>query len=477
MRIWTIAGQLTVLGLCCFLDQACLPTFALTTEAEAKYRITAATGPYFFCDPRVLEDYWGVERFVVPLHRHGDKPLLVTTDPWEGSGPHAGGTVLYDPADRLFRMWYSVFNADAYYGKLPFSYNVCYAESTDGYEWKKPNLGVFDLNGSTANNCIKLGTDKTQNIDVMLNPLPDQYPGKFLSIHNQKGGVFISSSTDGYTFHRLVEEPAISYHSDTHNNFVYDESRDRWLMFCRPRAWAGDHRRRVSLKVSSNLENWSHERTILIPTETEKPEYYGLKVFRRGDLFFGTIQIYDRKTALMHEELIWSEDGEHWVFHPEHPEFASRGPEGSWDAGMVIVVESPVEVGDELRFYYGGFAFPHDVRENPCGMGLMTAERDRLVGFRPNGEEPGRLITRPFNPDGKNLRLNATLNGPLRAELRTDGNKAIEGFSLGDSDPVTGEGFNLPVTWKGRELHEAGVDEVRVLMEFADGEVFAFGLH
>ena len=100
-----------------------------------------------------------------------------------------GGSVLFDPEERRFKMWYCVWNRHAYYNRLPFSYNVCYAESEDGISWVKPALGVFDFEEDPANNCIKLGKDKTQNIDVCLNPRPDRYPGKFLAIHNQKGGV------------------------------------------------------------------------------------------------------------------------------------------------------------------------------------------------------------------------------------------------------------------------------------------------
>jgi len=281
-------------------------------HAYGDYRVTAKKGPHFLCDDRVTEDRWLMERFTVPLTKHRGNPLVVKEYKWEGTGPLMGGSVLFDAEDETFKMWYCVWNSHNYFNRLPFSYNVCYAESTDGVQWRKPALGVFDHEPDTRNNCIRLGTDKTQNIDVCLNPRPDRYPGKFLAIHNQKGGVFVSHSEDGKTFTFLHDTPAIRYHSDTHNNFVYDEVRDRWLLFCRPRAYAGDHKRRVSMQESPDLQNWTHERTILVPTETEKPEFYGMGVFRRGDLFWGVLKIYDRATGFMHAELAWSGGGEHW---------------------------------------------------------------------------------------------------------------------------------------------------------------------
>lgn len=145
------------------------------------------TWPFFLCDRRVVEDHWLVERFIVPPERHPDNPLIFKQHPWEGTGPHLAGSVLRDPHSGKFHMWYSVWNRQAYEQRLPFPYNVCYAESDDGIQWRKPMLGVFHFSGSTQNNCVKLGTDKTQNIDVCWNPRPDLYSGRFLAIHNQKG--------------------------------------------------------------------------------------------------------------------------------------------------------------------------------------------------------------------------------------------------------------------------------------------------
>lgn len=458
---------------------ASLLTWLLPVSAaeDTTYRISAGRGPYFVCDPRVVEDYWNIERFVSPLVRHPKNPILLRQHLWEGTGPHLGGSVLRDPATGRFRMWYSVFNRHAYDNKLPFSYNVCYAESDDGLNWRKPLLGVFDHQGSTSNNCIRLGTDKTQNIDVCLNPTPGVHPGRFLAIHNQRGGVFVSTSDDGFDFRRLIEQPAISYHSDTHNNFVFDETRGRWLLFCRPRAYAGDHKRRVSVQTSPNLRHWTHERTILVPTETEAQEYYGMTVFRRGDLFLGAVQIYDRMTGLLHAELAWSGDGEHWDMLPKHPPLLATGQKGAWDAGMVLLAESPVVVGDELWFYYGGFPLPHDTREENVGaIGLAMAGRDRLIGMKPRANEAGTILTRPFIPGGRRLTVNVNARGRLTAELRTDNNKPVSGFSLADSDAVTEAGLDQELHWKGRGLGDCPENEVRVLFRLVDTELFAFDL-
>lgn len=451
-------------------------THTAAAEPLPSFQLSAARGPYFLVDPRVVEDRWLVERFVVPLTRYSPNPLLRKEYPWEGTGPHSGGSVLRDRQTGSYWMWYSVFDREAYGQRKPFSYNVCLAMSNDGLSWTRPELGIFDYRGSHANNIIRLGTDKTQNIDVTLNPRPDRWPGRFLAIHNQKGGVFVSSSDDGRIFTRLSDTPALAYHSDTHNNFVYDDVRDRWLLYCRPRAWAGYHKRRVALATSNDLKTWSHERTILLPTETETPEYYGMTVFRRGDLFFGIVQVYDNSTGLMRGELAWSDDGEHWILLPTHPPLLDVGPERSWDAGMAIAFESPVELDDQLRFYYGGFQHNHHAQDNPAAIGLMTAQRDRLVGLRPTGDTPGMVLTRPFDPRSHRLTINANVKGRITAELRTDGNRPIPGFTFADSTPVTTSGFAQPVAWKGGELDLAHEGLVRVLFQLENASLFTFDL-
>ncbi len=446
------------------------------------HRVSAAKGPFFLCDRRVVEDYWMVERFVRRPHRHPKNPLLVRNRPWEGTGPYLGGTVLFDPELGKFMMWYSVWNKEAYEKNMPFSYNVCYAESRDGISWTKPELGVFKYDGDTRNNCIRLGTDKTQGIDVCINPRPDRYPGRFLAIHNQKGGVFVSYSDDGKAFTRLCSRPAIPYHSDTHNNFVYDEVRDRWLMYCRPRAWAGYHRRRVAVQLSKDLCSWTHERTILVPTETEIPEYYGMTVFRRGDMFFGIVKIYDMKTGSMHGELAWSGDGISWEMHPKHPSFISLGRKGSWDGGMVTAAESPVIIGKKMLFYYGGFPLDHNqmTEENVGSIGLMEGELDRMVGMRPNAEDEGTILTRPLLKQTGDLFINCTVEqdrgGAVLAELRTDDNRPISGFTLADCDGVSHSGFEEKVTWRGRSLSEASADEFRIFFQLTDAAIYTFDI-
>jgi hypothetical protein len=76
------------------------------------------------------------------------EPLLVADRPWEGR-IGAYNTVLKE--GDLFRMWYDVSPPE---GTSRFIRGAAYAESDDGIHWTKPDLGLIDYQGSTANNLV-----------------------------------------------------------------------------------------------------------------------------------------------------------------------------------------------------------------------------------------------------------------------------------------------------------------------------------
>jgi hypothetical protein len=143
---------------------------------------------------------------------------------------------------------------------------------------------------------------------------------------------------------------------------------------------------------------------------------------------------------------------------------------------MVLPMESPVEQGDELWFYYGGFRLNHHSPENPCCVGLMTAERDRLIGVRPITGDPGVIMTRPVPVAGARLTINARVAGSITAELRTDDNQPVPGFRFDDCIPVTESGFSARLAWNSGELARSPEAFARIVFRLHDVELFTFAL-
>ena len=77
------------------------------------------------------------------------------------------GAVVHD--EGMFRMWYYAQPFPNLEGDppIPKPNSVCYAESDDGIEWRRPELGQVDYNGSLKNNAIALPGDMIEGVNVI----------------------------------------------------------------------------------------------------------------------------------------------------------------------------------------------------------------------------------------------------------------------------------------------------------------------
>src|SRR5262245_42055321 len=82
---------------------------------------------FLFLDWRTLEVVRGFRKTLNPPVKYPGNPILLPAKPWEGRRLHLYGTVLRDPKDGLFKMWYHSSGGpdDRWY--------LMYAVSADGY--------------------------------------------------------------------------------------------------------------------------------------------------------------------------------------------------------------------------------------------------------------------------------------------------------------------------------------------------------
>ena len=76
--------------------------------------------------------------------------VFVADEPWEGN---TSGYFTYFQDGDLYRMIYRGWQHDEK-KKSAHKEVTCYAESKDGVHWTKPNLGLFEWNGSKENNIV-----------------------------------------------------------------------------------------------------------------------------------------------------------------------------------------------------------------------------------------------------------------------------------------------------------------------------------
>jgi hypothetical protein len=141
-------------------------------------------------------------------------PLIEPHYPWDDAGVFSHGTVMLDPVDGLWKMWYisTPRNAPA----PSADRRLTYAESKDGARWTRPMLDVAPWQGRTPSN-ILLDLDSggpSQHASVLVHPeAPSDYryemfvmrsPGYYCPYREVKGfpaarrgGIYRYRSADG----------------------------------------------------------------------------------------------------------------------------------------------------------------------------------------------------------------------------------------------------------------------------------------
>ncbi len=188
-----------------------LPVIVLmsATFASAAEPIPLGRSLEVFVDDHLIESMQGSVTRVV----HEPQPqevVLVTDKPWEGN-TCAYYTIF--PDDDKYRMYYRGSHADEQTQKSQHPEVTCYAESTDGIHWTKPELGLFDWNGSTANNIVWNGIG-THNFTPFKDANPKAAPeSRYKAIASGKGvgkGLYVFQSPDGLHWSLMHEKPVIT---------------------------------------------------------------------------------------------------------------------------------------------------------------------------------------------------------------------------------------------------------------------------
>jgi hypothetical protein len=273
---------------------AAVPVAGKAWPAPNEYPMPRPGEPVFLLERSAVEDFWNVRRKLNPLVRSARNPIIRKDRDWEGHGPYLYGTVLYDAKDKLFKCWYTVAHEDAFRKNERGSYMTCYAVSRDGYAWRKPELGLVEWNGNKNNNFVQLGVKYNAPLTVV--PIPDEcgirarYAGLYLDLSS----VRLAYSDNGLVWREFEGNPIDPRESDAHNSLVYDPTRRNWMVHMRPPLFAHFTKRRIAIMESPDLRTWTRPATVLLPDEEDLAEFYGMPVFRRGNLFFGLLQVYNR---------------------------------------------------------------------------------------------------------------------------------------------------------------------------------------
>ncbi len=458
---------------------------AYASSARADTPLQLSRGPHLFIDDYLIDQSTGLVR---TTHRPEKlpQPILAKAESWHQQ-PLFFLKVMRDPRGDLFRMWYNVKNPGAH---PPVCF--AYAESECGIHWRRPNLGLVEIGGSTANNLIVATFGKFGLFFIDDGPdCPD--PARRYKMAHYGPGLSVLFSADGRRFKEYDKNPVLpaskggkSVISDIIDG-CWDPLRKQYLIGCKieadgypgkPHYHHEGFRRIVGMTVSKDFIHWRTPWRIVTPDPKNGiEEFYGMQPMVRGDLYLGFLRVLrddlpaDAGGPVMGigwTELITSRDGERWTRY-QQPFLDRNTKPGTWDHAFAWVGDC-VTVGEQEYVYYGGYSAGHKIGDRQVGLARL-----RKNGFvsRDAGPKGGSLRTPPLRWNANALTVNAVVKGELRVRLLDEQGKAMSGFDWPDAPPIRGDSVAHRVSFKD---HLASLKGRTVRLEFSlrDAQLYGF---
>lgn len=427
----------------------------------------------------VSEAPQGVRLSVQPAER--SEPVLLNDQPWEGS--RLGYVnVLYE--EGRYRMWYG------------FQVGLCYAESDDGFHWRKPALGLYERDGSSANNLVypkgiegtvfrdPNGTD-TERYKLVDMEVSSDYQGRRLDPEGTRrvteelrqqgldaaeiygkhlrlvGAVYGAASPDGLHWTR-IEEPLFEKFCDTQNVVLYDAELGRYVGYWRSGA---GRRRAIARSETHDFWHWPLPDMVLQPDGQDAPtdDYYtnAYTPYPDGGFHLMFPAIYRRVRDELDVQLAVSRDGLNWSW-PQRSPIVPLDPTGADGVKSLYVSPGLVPLeGDRwgailrcaTRRHNESYYYDPPGKSGHYRWAIW--KKGRLVAL----EAPvwGQVTLNPRELAGDDIRLNyqTAANGWIQAELVEPTLwppaylEPLEGYAFEECEPLRGDDPAGQIRWRG----------------------------
>ncbi|MCE5345315.1 MAG: hypothetical protein LLG13_03355 [Bacteroidales bacterium] len=456
------------------------------------------------------------------LHLHNPVPqeiVFVHDTPWEGSG--SGYHSIFKDGDK-YRMYYKAWQHEASKTET-HGINCCYAESKDGIHWTRPELGLYEFEGSKVNNIVFINGEmkgayadgghpavfKDENPNVS----PDaQY--KALLPATKTRGLIAFKSPDGINWTPMQTTPVITDGAfDSQNLAFWDnelgEYRAYWRYFdtgTKENPYQGV--RCIRTAKSKDFITW-YDQANLSYVDSPNEQLYTNQIkpyYRAPHILIGFPMRYTDRgwsesmkalpelehrewrssksqrygTAITDAMFMASRDGV--LFKRWNEAFLRPGIErkGTWNYGhhclawTIVETKSGLTGGapNELSFY----SVESYWTDTSSELRRYTLRLDGFVSaYAPM--TGGEIITKPFTFTGKNLFLNfsSSAAGDIKIEIQNVNGKPVPGFTLQEAPPVFGDSIERQVPWKdGADLLKLEGKTIRLRFVLKDADLYSF---
>jgi hypothetical protein len=390
------------------------------------------------------------------------RPFLHMDMPWEGA--LAGGGSVFEE-DGFYRLYYQC--------RLPRagsdSWAVACAESDNGSEWVKPNLGIVEFGGSLSNNLVfdaSVAGRSLRSVSVFRDYIAEtarRFKMVYRAPYRDGSAMFVAVSADGLRWDPC-EGPALSGIVNGDTTFAgFDTNRGKYFAYLDVMT---EGRRTVTLTESHRFENWPAPVSVIGTNPGGDADGSGVTTgYARWPGADAHLMFQDDRpggTGPRVTRMLTSRDGLSWraqLGDPLNDTDASGAATGLCAAGLVSL-----QSGEVSLLITPARRTPHDLTspatarpsQSNGAYYALTWRQDGLMSLE--AETIGQCRTRPFTFDGESLRINTSTKagGALRFELLDasghEGAKAraVQGRGLADCDPIAGDYLDRMVTWGGQ---------------------------
>lgn len=476
-------------------------SFCVSVSADV---LPVGSRKQLFIDSKFVGPSSGVTLRMNPAQKLG--PMLDMNG--KPSNEKTGGYMKVIADGGKFKMYYSSFEND---------HNICYAESTDGFHWDKPDLGF----GRQPVNMIPgMSLDAT----IMVDPhdVPERRYKMFRADWDNSGkdghGVYGYYSADG--IHFTLVGRMLPLRPEGNIIAEWDTRINKYVVWMRVLNRNGENQRQFArMEMDEILKPWPFKGTAPVDFWAE-PSHWPVVLKAdehddpHSDMYCSAISIYPwaqdvylafpamfrhfsqtqqpwfrfepgNDYGLMDVQMAVSRDGVSWK-RDDRASYFPMGLPDEPDRWLVMMGTGMIRQGSWLYQYYWSTAHLHDG-------GILRPEYDKLVNVpartyvlkqRLDGfmsldfaYAGGNMQTPVISFDGKALELNVDTGamGHLRVEIRDAENKPIKGFTLADCEEIGGNFVDTKVRWKGNsELTSLKGKPIRLYFDGRNAKLYAF---
>jgi len=385
---------------------------SVLTLISCKQEKKADATKYLLLDSRIIEECSNVRLEVGTVKKHPANPLFEEEKEWEMRFDNLYGNVIFDEEEKIYKCWYCPFIVDSsstgmslqernrrYRSPENREMAICYATSSDGISWDKPELGLVEYNGSKQNNIIWRGPHGAGIFkDLHEHDLSKRYKVIFQ-------GMAVAFSADGIHWSDKIKVKGVSVAGDTHNNAFWAPTLDKYVGITR--TWGKGHGREVARIESYDFINWTREEVVLHGSDSER-QTYAMPVFYYGGVYLGLVAIYEDSSDRVWTELTWSPDTKIWHrIDAGSPLIPCSDIELDYDYGCVYPCAYPVFTKEEIQLYYGGSDWLHFGWRNGC-LALASLRPDGFAGYtQEDNTQAGSITTTALAYNGEKVCITA----------------------------------------------------------------------